>query len=245
MPNLVSIYKHTVQHCTKKKRKYINPRPVKYSGLLKNYTPNRQYNDEKEVVSVVEDDTINVALNLKSQNYNPLVLNMASERVPGGGVRNGAKAQEESLFRRTNYFMHLDKSMYPLQEFQVIHTPNVAVVKDEDYKLLQSEEYLDFIACPAVRNPEYQQNGRMSERDRYVMRQKIRLIFQTAAYHGYDCLVLGALGCGAYKCNPHDVIAEFNKVMQEYQGVFRKIVYAVNSQGRDTNFELFRDNIIR
>lgn len=59
-------------------------------------------------------------------NLNPLVLNMASPKRPGGGFRNGSAAQEENIFRRSNYFQVLEdldrfdknrKWKYPLGEF--------------------------------------------------------------------------------------------------------------------------------
>ena len=44
---------------------------------------------------------------------NPVMLNMASRRCPGGGVLNGARAQEETLFRRSN----LCVSLYQFDEY--------------------------------------------------------------------------------------------------------------------------------
>lgn len=246
MSNLVKVYEHTVHHCTKNRRKYEKPQPLKYSGILPNYTPPKPFNETKADILVLEKDTITASLELQDEKLNPLVLNMSSSRVPGGGVSKGARAQEESLFRRTNYFQHLDPDFYPLDDFEVVYTPNVAVIKDENHNLLDSPEYLTFIACPGIKNPEYQKNGRMSSRCRHILRQKIRMIFQVAAYHGHDSLVLGALGCGAYKCYPEHVVEQFNKVTTEFQpGTFRKIVYAINSQNRDSNFEVFDKKISR
>jgi hypothetical protein len=61
------------------------------------------------VIRVVEGDCLDVALLLKNKfQLNPIVLNMADEKIPGGGYKYGAGAQEEGLHRRTNLYQHLD-----------------------------------------------------------------------------------------------------------------------------------------
>jgi hypothetical protein len=63
---------------------------------------------EAEPVEVIDGDCLAVALQLKAAGYNPVVLNMANRKHPGGGWRNGAGAQEESICRRTNYHESLE-----------------------------------------------------------------------------------------------------------------------------------------
>ncbi|CAF1487247.1 unnamed protein product [Adineta ricciae] len=43
--------------------------------------------------------------------YKPLLLNMANASTPGGGYRKGDGAQEENLFRRSNYYLSLDPTL--------------------------------------------------------------------------------------------------------------------------------------
>lgn len=59
------------------------------------------------IVKVENIDCLHAGAALKKSGYNPAVLNMASSSNPGGGVINGAGAQEETLFRRTNLFRSL------------------------------------------------------------------------------------------------------------------------------------------
>jgi len=87
-------------------------------------TSNKKY---QMTTRVFAGDCIDAAVELvKKYGLNPLVLNMASATTPGGGYKNGAGAQEENLFRRTNLLStladvdHLDKKRkwhYPLAEF--------------------------------------------------------------------------------------------------------------------------------
>ena len=59
------------------------------------------------IVKVENIDCLLAAEKLLNEGYHPAVLNMASRQNPGGGVQNGAGAQEENLFRRSNLFQSL------------------------------------------------------------------------------------------------------------------------------------------
>ena len=62
-------------------------------------------------------DCLEEGVRLTHEGYNPAVLNMASRRIPGGGVMTGSGAQEENLFRRTNLF----RSLYQFTEYFINH----------------------------------------------------------------------------------------------------------------------------
>ena len=241
MPNLAKIYEHTCQISQKTQRKHPKARVVSYIGVIPDYVPPILY--DKTEITVVNRDTILTALDLIEEKLNPLVLNMASDRNPGGGVAKGARAQEEDLFRRTNYCVHLNRYAvkYPLRPLQIVYTPNVAVIKNENYNLLENPEHLSFIACAGIRN----HSGKpLSVENLDLLRNKIRVIFQTAVYYKHDSLVLGALGCGAFGCSPEEVAPIFNEISHEFQRTFKKIVYAVLSRN-DRNFDVFNDKIYR
>ena len=67
----------------------------------------------------------------------------------------------------------------------------------------------------------------------FHVRRAIHLL-TVAASKKADTLVLGAFGCGAFQNNPKIVARAYKAALQEFEGVFRKIEFAVYCSSRDT-----------
>jgi len=200
---------------------------------------------DKTNVEVKNEDVLSVTRSLTNGVNKVLTLNLASNCNPGGGVTRGAMAQEEELFRRTNYFMSLPKSLYPLRKTNVIYTPNVLVIKDTNYKDLSKPFYTSMIAAAAIRHPKINSFGLYDRpSDKEIMLSTIDNIFKTAYLLKYDTLVLGALGCGAFGNPAMEVISLFNECLKKYNCCFKNITFAVFSRN-DNNFDQFNQYISR
>lgn len=215
---------------------------------------------EKAQVSIIFQDSVDCAFFLQKQGYNPLLLNMASDLTPGGGWRNGALAQEECLFYRSLYYLHLEpkKDTYPLNNYACIYSPNVyffrcgqKINKDLTPSAIRPWDILDrrehrFISCiamPALRRPTLTEEGNLSREDEKITREKIEGIMKVAILHGHDCVILGAMGCGAFRNPPKQIAAITSDVIHRYKNCFRKIVIPILDYNGSRNFEIFRETM--
>ena len=176
-----------------------------------------------------------------------LVLNLASDRKYGGGAETGAMAQEEELFRKTDYGNHAGKDLYPLKMDEFVYTPCIYVVKDSEYRALPRENCVPFdgIAMAGIRNPVLE-NGRLNTKDRKITKYKIETIFKFAEANKNTNLVLGAIGCGVFKNPPEDIVEIYNECLRKYNGVFENIVFSVMStEHNQRNYRIFNEGILR
>lgn len=226
---------------------------------------------KQAIVEVKDIDCLYAGVELKEQEYNPAVLNMASRRNPGGGVVTGAGAQEETLFRRTNLFRSLyqfapyaeqygvrhSHHQYPLdRDFGGIYTPDAIYFRESEqkgYALLERPICLSFITVAGMNRPDLTADGMIADHHVGPIKNKIRTIFRIGLVHGHDSLVLGALGCGAFRNPPRRVARLFHEVMDEpeFKNRYRLIVFAIlddrnahQKHNPDGNFKPFADEFV-
>lgn len=212
-------------------------------------------NDIETNISVIENTTFNTAKEYVKPGNKVAVLNFASAVNPGGGVSNGAMAQEECLCRSSNLLpclkqQHLMKDYYmphriannPMYSDKVIYTRSITVFKTDDSipKLMPSDEWfnVDVITCaaPNLRNVDNFDEDKLSN----VLGNRIDMILNSALKYGIDTIILGAWGCGAFKNPPELVAKAFKQVINEkYKCTFKNIVFAIK-KSNNNNFEVFK-----
>jgi uncharacterized protein (TIGR02452 family) len=183
---------------------------------------------KKTRVKVYNEDSIRLGAKLKNKGYKPLVLIFADDRFAGGAVAMGSGAQEESLFRRTNLCKGLlQETFYPIKANESVIAENVSIFRDieaNNYAFIQPYT-LDFIACPGIHNPKLEDNMLNAE-DTQILRTKLQCIFLSAQSINCDALVLGPLGCGAWRCPPAHIATIFKEEIEKSNGAFSFIAFA-------------------
>lgn len=187
-----------------------------------------------------------------------LVLNFANPINPGGGVRIGAKAQEEDLCRRSTLLYALEskaaskyynynKSRRNLNKSNTIMLhPNVEVFKNEAGILLEKPEQIAVVTCAAPIATSFKDLESKKQYEKIFYLRILSLLI-CAAFYEYDYLILGAWGCGAFGNDPKTVAELFRKAIydESINGVkicknFKRIDFAVLSTHKNNyNFNTF------
>ncbi len=176
--------------------------------------------------------TLGAARRLADSGLKPIALNFANGTVPGGGFLRGARAQEEALCRSSALFETLvDDPMYAahrerdLQDASdwVIYSPDVPVFRSDAGRALEEPWLLSFLTCAAPYEPVV---GQPESGD--LLQWRIQRVLEVASSLGYEALVLGARGCGAFHNDPHRTARDFRFALEnDYGGVFSEVVFAI------------------
>ena len=199
------------------------------------------------------------------KNEKVCVLNFASARHAGGGVKTGARAQEECLCRcSTLYFaisekntvknfhqkhnsMIINGQMDLTYNDDCIFSPDIVVFKADEgaYKYLpEDKQYqVDVITCAAPNLNKLCNFGGITESElREIHESRARRILDIAKSENEEVLVLGAFGCGAFR-NPPEIVADvWAKVLQDYLYDFKTVEFAIvsNPSKPSDNFIAFQ-----
>lgn len=236
MKNLIQVYQDTYQHSINMLNSVTTKH--KFNEILVSDVPNKtEYN-----ISVINSDSVSAVVDYSKQRKS-CILNMASYKRPGGGVKRGSRAQEECLFRCSNLTHVISEDFYPLIENQCLYTKDVIFFKDFNY------DYMDEVKSDVVTIAAFNLNEQeIDTTDSYYInttKQKIRLMLSLAIKNDVDNIILGSFGCGVFKNDPEQMSEFFHDILEKenYRVYFKNVVFAIindhNSVGN--NFEIFNN----
>jgi len=183
-------------------------------------------------VQVANETTLEASHRLVMKGFRPLALNFANGIHPGGGFQSGARAQEEALCRSSALFAtlngdpmyaaHLKRSQPDSSDWAIL-SPNVPVFRADDGSALETPWLLDFISSAA---PVATRIGKAKSAE--LMDRRINRILSIARAYGYETLVLGAWGCGAFGNDGLATARSFRAALEgEFSGAFSRVVFAI------------------
>ena len=218
------------------------------------------YKDNADII-VSEKRTFEAAESYALAGKKVCVLNFASATNPGGGVLNGAGAQEECLCRcSTLYFALTKRNLYTdfylphrraqnnLHNNDIIYTPDVTVFKTDtlEPKIMDKKDWynVNVITCAAP-NLRFIPKDKINNEKIYTIQlERFSRILSVAASQGNEVVILGAFGCGAFM-NPLAAVAEAAKnSVREFFKYFETIEFAIYCRDDDkSNYTTFRDTL--
>lgn len=193
-------------------------------------------------IQFVNETTLMTARRLMKEEKRALVLNFANGTNVGGGFLVGARAQEETLCYASSLYMSLEGDpFYRYHRFKSIASSNYAIVsetvvfRDDEYNLIREPWQMDVItmAAPiAIRGV-----GVSKKKGAQLLDTRIERLYEIAASLGYEHLVLGAWGCGAFGNDPAAVSSLFRKHLEgRFTGCFSEVIFTIADWSPERKF---------
>lgn len=189
-------------------------------------------------MELTKEDTFECVIRLLEIGYKcPVALDFASGTNAGGGWRGmQTGTQEESLCRRSDLGILLEKKKYPIPVDGSHYVPSVLINKNIKLEMLKKP-----VKCSVIAS----ELRSISERSDAYLQQRISALYEIAIVNKHDVIVLGAWGLGAFKETEDDadILAKNMKICAEKYSDKIKTVFAVF--GNKKNYEAFQKVLIQ
>ena len=182
------------------------------------------------------------ALTRSSAEDKVCVLCFASYSNPGGGFIKGSKAQEEDICHNSGlypilkskeevYIQRREKGFVPTYDDDFIYVEDCPfIINGKIYKA-------DVIVCAAPNV----KSARCSDWESMeIMSKRMKKIFLYPAVRGCNKILLGAFGCGVFGNDPEFVSMEWQRYVENYEGLYKSIVHPVHDKDM---VRIFKKNI--
>lgn len=191
------------------------------------------------IISISDIDSYGVGKKLVEEKFNPCILNFANEYNCGGSWTKKTGSQEETLFLTSSLPLSLwklrriddDRNIYdggkivrsatpsyPFKEATAIYSPNLIVTAMDNIKVSVVS-----VAAQDLRKREYA----VPFNEKLTI-EKIRSILWVAYHHKHDAVVLGPIGCGAFKNDPNIIAKIYNDLLiTEFKNCFKVVIFSI------------------
>ena len=238
--NLTDVFVDTAEHS--KDMLISTTSKYTFRDIKKAKTPTDFFDN----ISVINSDSVSTLVDY-SKKGKTCVLNMGSNKHPGGGVERGAKAQEECLFRCSNLYHVISRNFYPLIENQCLYTKDAIFFKDFNYGYMDSV-ISDVVTIAAINlNTDHYIHGSNIDENYYekTTMNKIRLMLSLAIENKVDNIILSSFGCGVFKNNPENISDFFYDILiyEGYANYFDNVVFAIinDHNSVNDNYNIFKN----
>ncbi|KAF8162130.1 hypothetical protein BJ912DRAFT_864934, partial [Pholiota molesta] len=224
-------------------------------------TQPKQVNQPPAHISVLQISTLDAARLLENvyklhghERGKTGVLNFASATQPGGGFRNGAEAQEESIARSSTLFpvladtheaaqfynLHLKmKATQAYYSHAIIYSPKIYVFRDDD-GVWTYPFPVDVLSCAAVNAGELRKANQMQMQAgleveiEKEMSERMGRILYVFEQQGMQNLVLGTFGTGVFRNDVAIVARLWAHLLvvpgARFQHSFDRIIFAITGE---------------
>ncbi|MCR9036055.1 TIGR02452 family protein [Tractidigestivibacter montrealensis] len=201
-------------------------------------------------VEVVEEDSTSAVLRLGrgiASRCDMAMLDFASFVNPGGGYERGAWAQEEALCSESFLYNVLSQKRDWYGENRrrnincELYRNRALVVPAVRFERDKYHSYSDVIVCAAPNAVRARANYHVADDALLTaMRERIAFVMAIADQLGYEKLVLGAFGCGAFGWDAPTVAELFRAELASGTHVASKVTFPVPRGRADENLEVFQ-----
>ena len=189
------------------------------------------------------------------------ILNFASATKPGGGFKNGAEAQEESIARSSTLYVALNteqaQQFYKLHNREsaenaaayyshsMIYSPNISIFRDDDgnwtYPFL-----VDVLSCAAVNAGEVRKaNGPITTGQEVEiekeMSERMGRILYLFERKGARNIILGTFGTGVFRNSVTTVARIWSHLLlvpeARFKDSFDRVIFAITGEETFIDFQ--------
>lgn len=175
-------------------------------------------------ISFLKGNTVENSILLKNKNR-PLILIFGSAYKPGGGVLNGAKAQEEDISRHSTFYFQVKDNNefyglihkdYNYSDYALYVEKGLMLTDIYNFKLNEYKK-VSFITIAAPNLSAFIKNKvSINEEDVYkIYKKRLKSFFNFAELKGYKEVIVGPWGCGVFGLSVKKTALIFKDILNE------------------------------